>query len=136
MIGYITVGASDLEAARAFYDGFLPLLGYSLTVSSAGLSYALPATPGQAAPEFYVKPPFDGKAASGGNGSMVAFQCASQAQVQVLHRAACLAGGQSDGAPGFRAAYGPRFYVAYLRDPQGNKLALFSANPADPARPG
>ena len=39
-----------------------------------------------------------------------------------------------EGAPGFRAAYGPRFYVGYLRDPQGNKIALFSSNPDEPGR--
>ena len=48
--------------------------------------------------------------------------------------AALAAGGTDDGAPGFRADYGPRFFVSYLRDPQGNKIALFSSNPKDPAR--
>jgi hypothetical protein len=38
--------------------------------------------------------------------------------------------------PGFRAAYGPRFDVGYLRDPQGNKIALFSSNPDEPGRDG
>ena len=136
MIGYVTVGADDLVAARAFYDAFLPALGYALTVSDEGLSYALPYAKGQSAPpDFYVKPPFDGKAASVGNGVMVAFDCATQAQVRGCHAAACAAGGRNEGAPGFRANYGPGFYVGYLRDPQGNKVALFSNNPDEPARP-
>ena len=65
---------------------------------------------------------------------MVAFEACDQAQVRALHAAALAAGGTDDGAPGFRADYGPRFFVSYLRDPQGNKIALFSSNPKDPAR--
>jgi hypothetical protein len=45
-------------------------------------------------------------------------------------------GGTDEGQPGFRAAYGPSFFVGYLRDPQGNKIALFSCNPAEPGRDG
>jgi catechol 2,3-dioxygenase-like lactoylglutathione lyase family enzyme len=124
MIGYVTVGADDLDAARRFYDAVLPALGYGLTVSSEGLSYVLPAAEGQFAPDFYVKPPFDGGTASVGNGCMVAFECRTQAQVQDCHAAGLRAGGRNEGAPGFRAQYSPTFYVAYLRDPQGNKLAF------------
>jgi hypothetical protein len=130
MIGYVTVGTDDLAAAQVFYDTFLPDIGYRLTVSGEGLTYALPETNGQNAPDFYVKPPFDGKGASFGNGCMVAFQCETQAQVRAFHAAACRAGGQNEGAPGFRAQYSPTFYVGYLRDPQGNKVALF-CNTAD-----
>ncbi len=125
MIGYVTVGADDLTAAQAFYDAVLPALGYTLAVSDEGLSYGLPVAKGQFAPDFYVKPPFDGRSASAGNGCMVAFDCASQGRVQDLHAAALLAGGTNEGAPGFRAQYSPTFYVGYLRDPQGNKVALY-----------
>ena len=65
---------------------------------------------------------------------MVAFEASNQAQVRALHAAALAAGGTDAGAPGFRAAYGPRFYVGYLRNPQGNKIALFSSNPDEPGR--
>jgi hypothetical protein len=65
---------------------------------------------------------------------MVAFEATDQAQVRHLHGAALAAGGADEGQPGFRADYGPRFYVGYLRDPQGNKIALFSSNPSDPSR--
>ena len=56
--------------------------------------------------------------------------------MRALHAAALAAGGTDEGAPGFRAAYGPTFYVGYLRDPQGNKVALFSSNPDEPGRDG
>lgn len=137
MIAYVTVGADDLDAARAFYCALLPALGYGLSEGPEGLSFALPPGKGpQVLPDFYVKPTFDGRPASAGNGAMVAFEARDQAQVRRLHAAGLAAGGADEGAPGFRAAYGPRFYVGYLRDPQGNKLALFSSNPADPARDG
>lgn len=137
MIAYVTVGADDIARAKRFYSAVLPALGYGLTEGPEGLSYGLPVAPGQPAvyPDFYVKPTFDGRPASAGNGAMVAFEARSQAQVRSLHASALVAGGTDEGQPGFRAAYGPHFYVAYLRDPEGNKLALFSANPTEPGRP-
>ena len=138
MIAYVTVGADDIAGARLFYDSFLPALGYGLTAGPEGLSYALPAGPGRgpAAPDFYVKPTFDGRPASAGDGAMVAFELRGQAQVRALHAAALAAGETDEGRPGFRAAYGPRFHVGYLRDPQGNKIALFSSDPHEPGRDG
>ncbi|MDF1609050.1 VOC family protein [Hoeflea sp. YIM 152468] len=138
MIGYITVGADDMAVAETFYSAFLPRLGYRLDVSPAGLSWSIPAATGQRVvpPDFYVKPPFNGEAASTGNGSMVAFQVRTQALVRELHAAALAAGGGNEGAPGFRADYSACFYVGYLRDPQGNKVALFCNHPDQPTRPG
>jgi len=136
MIAYVKVGADDIQRAKSFYAAFLPALGYSLTEGADGLSFALPVPEGQRTlfPDFYVKPTFGGQPASAGNGAMVAFEAETQAQVRQLHGAALAAGGTDEGAPGFRGAYGPRFYVGYLRDPQGNKIALFSSNPNEPGR--
>ncbi len=105
MIAYVTVGADDIARAKQFYTAFLPALGYQLTEGPEGLSFALPVKPGQfpVLPEFYVKPPFDGRPASTGNGSMTAFEAHNQKQV---------------------------------RDPQGNKIALFSSDPSEPGRDG
>lgn len=133
MISYVTVGADDIPLAKRFYSAFLPALGYGLEEGPEGLSYELP---DDSFPAFYVKPPFDGGAASVGNGAMVAFRARSQQQVRELHSAALAAGGKDEGQPGFRDAYGPHFYVAYLRDPQGNKIALFSSNLDEPFRDG
>lgn len=138
MISYVTVGADDISRAKRFYSAFLPALGYELEEGPEGLSYALPERPGQPAvlPEFYVKPPFDGRPASAGNGTMIAFQARSQQEVRDLHSAALAAGGRDEGQPGFRDAYGANFFVGYLRDPHGNKIALFSNNPDEPGRDG
>jgi len=138
MIAYITVGADDIARAKRFYTAFLPALGYTLTEGPEGLSYALPVQAGQPVtlPDFYVKPTFDGRPASAGNGTMIAFEAPTQMQVNGLHSAALAAGGLDEGQPGFRPSYGPQFYVGYLRDPQGNKIALFSSNPLEPQREG
>ena len=138
MIAYVTVGADDMKSAQRFYDSFLPALGYTLDFYHGDLSYSLPpqAEESIALPEFYVKSPFNGDPATFGNGSMVAFEAYNQEQVRRLHAAAVTAGGSDDGAPGFRDAYGADFYVGYLRDPQGNKIAIFSSQPDDPGRGG
>ncbi|MDA5558922.1 VOC family protein [Shimia sp. MMG029] len=128
MIAYITVGADDIPAAERFYSAFLPALGYRLEHYHGDLSY-IPAGEPPTSPDFYVKAPFNGAPASAGNGTMVAFQADNQQQLRDLHAAALSAGGADEGAPGFREAYSANFYVAYLRDPQGNKLALFTTNP-------
>ena len=138
MIAYVTVGADDIARAKRFYSAFLPALGYGLKEGAEGLSYALPVPLGQSAvlPDFYVKPTFDGHPASAGNGTMIAFEARSQKQVRDLHAAALVAGGIDEGPPGFRDSYGPHFFVGYLRDPQGNKIALFSNDPTEPGREG
>ena len=136
MIGYVTVGVDDMVRAERFYSSFLPALGYEVEEYHGDLSYILPAQPGQSQvqPDFYVKSPFNGDPASTGNGSMVAFQARTQKQVRELHAAALDAGGSDEGQPGFRASYGPHFFVGYLRDPQGNKIALFSCDPSELGR--
>lgn len=138
MISYVTVGADDIAQAKRFYSAFLPALDYGVEEGPEGLSYVLPVAPGQSPvlPDFYVKPTFDGRPASAGNGAMVAFEARSQSQVRALHAAALAAGGADEGQPGFRASYGAHFYVGYLRDPQGNKIALFSSDPNEPGRDG
>lgn len=136
MIGYVTVGADDLTLAKRFYCAFLPTLGYGLEEDESGLSFSLPREPGQSLtlPDFYVVPPFSGAPASAGNGAMVAFEVPCQQQVRELHAAGVAAGGTDEGQPGFREIYSPHFYVGYLRDPQGNKIALFSSNLDEPGR--
>jgi len=138
MIAYVTVGADDIPRAKRFYSAFLLSLGYTLEEGPEGLSYALPVHQGKSPvlPDFYVKPTFDGRPASAGNGAMIAFEARNQKQVRDLHAAATAAGGSDEGPPGFRDSYGTHFYVGYLRDPQGNKMAIFSSDPDEPGRDG
>ncbi|MEM1264372.1 MAG: VOC family protein [Pseudomonadota bacterium] len=138
MITYMTVGTDDMARSKRFYSAFLPALGYELTESPEGLNCILPKPTGQSAaqPELYIVPPFDGAPATAGNGAMIGFNAKNQQQVRELYAAALAAGGTDEGPPGFRDAYGDRFYVGYLRDPYGNKLAIYSNNPDEPGRNG
>ena len=67
--------------------------------------------------------PFDGRPANVGNGAMVALRARSRNEVDHFHTAAPADGGRSAGEPGLRPQYNPDFYSAYVRDPDGNKLA-------------
>ncbi|MCC6717646.1 MAG: VOC family protein [Acetobacteraceae bacterium] len=137
MPGYITVGANDLQRSGRFYTAILTPLGYTKEESAHGIAFTAPDVPGWASGPgaVYVKKPFDGNPATAGNGAMTAFEATTQKLVRAIHAAGLAAGGSDEGAPGFRPDYSANFYVAYLRDPQGNKLAIFCANPAEGIRP-
>lgn len=136
MLSYVMVGANEIPAAERFYSAFLPKLGYELETWKGKLIYSLPGTPDQhnGPGAFYVVPPYDGGPASVGNGTMIAFRTKTHDEVRDLHALATAAGGSDEGAPGHRDDYGPYFYVGYLRDPQGNKIALFCTSRDEPSR--
>jgi catechol 2,3-dioxygenase-like lactoylglutathione lyase family enzyme len=136
MLSYITIGANDLPASARFYTAILVPLGYHAKETVHGIEYTWPAdsVPARHPAAVYLKHPFNGQPATAANGAMNAFQADTQALVRILHAAGLAAGGTDEGAPGFRADYSAHFYVAYLRDPIGNKLALFCANRAEGIR--
>ena len=138
MLSYIRVGANDVPLSGRFYAAILIPLGYRRTDVPNGVEFTYPDVPGQSCgpAAVYVAKPYDGKEASVGNGSMTAFQAETHEMVRKLHAAGLEASGSDEGAPGFRADYGDRFYVGYLRDPLGNKIAIFCANPDEVARGG
>lgn len=72
---------------------------------------------------FCICPPFNNKPATAGNGTMFSFKASSAQEVRKFHAAGLRHGGSDEGKPGIREMYGPDFYVAYLRDPDGHKLA-------------
>lgn len=127
MLSYLFIGANDIARSGAFYRAILTPLGYQEEQDGAQLIFSLPEVedrengPGTV----YIAPPFNGEDARAGNGVMPGFRARSRQTVDACYAAGCHAGGTDEGAPGIRARYNPRFYVAYLRDPAGNKLALF-----------
>jgi catechol 2,3-dioxygenase-like lactoylglutathione lyase family enzyme len=133
MLSYVTIGANDIRRSERFYTAILCPLGYACTVEANAVTYALPDPPGCCPHVIYVKKPYDGHAATVGNGSMFAFGVATQKLVRELHAAGREAGGSDEGAPGFRDDYSARFYVGYLRDDVGNKIALFCNTPDEPS---
>lgn len=124
MFNHINVGCGDLARAAAFYDALLTPLGLRRreVESDGGPPAACWVSPDQPFPRFYVCLPFDGRAASTGNGSMVAFVAASRDAVDAAYAAGLAAGGSDEGPPGPRPQYSPTYYGAYLRDPDGNKV--------------
>lgn len=121
IISHISVGTNDFERALIFYDVVMPTLGCRQIMQHPGaVAY------GKQYPEFWVQVPFDGKAASVGNGSHVGFLAASKADVDAFFAAAMAAGGVDDGAPGPRPLYSDAYYGCFVRDPDGNKIeAMF-----------
>ena len=134
MIAYVTVGADDIARAKRFYAAILPALGYGLDEGPEGLSYALPVAPGQSPvlPDFYVKPTFDGRPASAGNGAMVAFEAGSQEQVRDLHAAALAAGGRTKAR---RASAPPTARISMSAISGTRRATRSRSSPATPANP-
>jgi catechol 2,3-dioxygenase-like lactoylglutathione lyase family enzyme len=129
MLSYVYFGTNDLERAVRFYTAALGPLGMSRCITgdpewdrtSAG--WGLYEDSGARELAFWIGKPFNQQPASVGNGSMVAFSARSWKAVDGFYAAALAHGGQGDGAPGLRLHYGPDFYAAYVRDPDGNKIA-------------
>ena len=122
MIGYVTLGAGDIEKAGAFYDALLSEIGASRMMESDGF-IAWTTAPGT--PALSIIKPFDGAAASVGNGVMVALSVSGPELVDKLYAKALELGGADEGAPGDR---GNGFYAGYFRDLDGNKLNAFCLN--------
>ena len=123
MIGYVTIGALNVEDAMPFYDAVLGAIGYERQFFDSGWAgYGLK---GQEANTF-ICPPFDGQPARGGNGIMIAFRGPTKEAVDAAHAAALAHGGTDEGAPGPRPADSTNFYGAYVRDATGNKIAIYA----------
>ena len=121
MIGYVTLGSNDIPRAAKFYDALLGELG-AKRFMEADTFVAWSVAPDQ--PAVSVIKPFDGNAATVGNGMMVALAVDAENKVNALHAKALELGAADEGAPGPR---GDGFYAAYFRDMDGNKLAVFKA---------
>lgn len=122
MISYVTLGSNDREAAKRFYDQALQPLNLRCAYADDNyLGYGL-AVP-EPKVQLWICKPYNGDSATLGNGSMLALEAQTRAQVRAVHAAALQAGGADEGEPGLRD-YGPNFYAAYFRDLDGNKLAV------------
>jgi catechol 2,3-dioxygenase-like lactoylglutathione lyase family enzyme len=122
MIAYATVGVNDMDRSIAFYDAVFASLGARReTTSPTWTGYAREGDAGW----FFLTRPYDRQAASGGNGTMLAFLAPSRAAVDAFHAAALAHGGANEGPPGVREGMDPVFYAAYARDPDGAKLCAF-----------
>ena len=119
MFSHIMVGSNDIARSKKFYDATLGALGVppGITDPKGRLFYMTPTG------IFAVTPPIDGKPASVANGGTIGFACKDSAQADAWHKAGVAAGGTAiEDPPGVREGGNGKLYLAYLRDPDGNKL--------------
>lgn len=118
MFSHVMVGVNDLEASKKFYDAVLGTLGIGPGVANKNRYFYR--SPGGS---FGITTPINGEAACHGNGSTIGFKMDSPEQVEAFHAAGVANGGTTcEDPPGFRDGSVGRLYLAYLRDPDGNKL--------------
>jgi len=125
MIGYVTLGTNDLQKNAPFYDAIAKEMGIGRMMEFD--SFIAWGEMGGGAGLGLTKP-FDGQAATVGNGVMVALAAKDAGQVHRIHEIALANGGSDEGAPGPRGEpdeHGNTFYAGYFRDPEGNKLNAF-----------
>jgi catechol 2,3-dioxygenase-like lactoylglutathione lyase family enzyme len=125
MIDHISIGVSDLERSARFYELTLAPLGLVRLVTR-------PATVGfgKNYPEFWINLRAGMPPVMPESGCHICLRARSTGDVDAFHRAALGAGGQSDGAPGLRPHDRVRYYAAFIRDPDGNRIEAVTF-PAD-----
>lgn len=118
MFSHVMVGVSDLEASRKFYDALLGTLGVAPGVANNNRYFYRSPTG-----TFAITTPINGEAASYGNGGTIGFLGQSPEQVDAFHAAGIANGGTTcEEPPGLRETSMGNLHLAYLRDPDGNKL--------------
>jgi len=123
MISYATFGVKDKATSLTFFEPVLGALGYQkFYEGDTHVGFAVGGNPGGPG-TIWIGPPYNGEDAVASNGSMIGLHAPSRAAVRAFHEAALANGGSCEGPPGIREAYGPNFYLAYVRDPVGNKLS-------------
>ncbi len=118
MFSHVMIGTNDLDKAKSFYDAVLGTLGIGpAAVDGHRIFYITPTG------IFSVSLPINGQPATAGNGSTIGFACSSPEQADAWHAAGVANGGSTcEDPPGVREGGLGKMYLAYLRDPDGNKL--------------
>ncbi|MFK8066800.1 MAG: VOC family protein [Gammaproteobacteria bacterium] len=119
MFSHMMVGADDVEKAKVFYDATLGALGYEAgTMDEKGRCWYMTESG-----MFAITPPINGEAATAGNGCTIGFAAKDSASADAWHAAGVANGGTTcEEPPGKRESGLGDLYLAYLRDPYGNKL--------------
>ena len=126
MFSHMMVGSNDIARSKRFYDALFVATGGRagsqdekgrlLYMHNGGI--------------FMVTPPIDGAAATHGNGATIGFAMSDPAQAEAWHHAGTENGGTAiEDAPGVRQGSFGDLYLAYLRDPDGNKLCALHRMP-------
>ncbi|HSZ52066.1 MAG TPA: VOC family protein [Caulobacteraceae bacterium] len=118
MFSHVMIGTNDLDKAKSFYDALLGTLGVPPAIRDGDRIFYMTPTG-----VFSVTKPINGEAASCANGGTIGFACSSPDQADAWHAAGVANGGATcEEPPGMRAGGLGKMYLAYLRDPDGNKL--------------
>ncbi len=127
MFTHIMVGSNDIARSKVFYDAIFAAIGAAPGVQDARGRLIYSHNGGR----FLVTPPIDGKAATHANGGTLGFAMANPEQAKAWHDAGVANGGTSiEDPPGIRQGPAGSMYLAYLRDPDGNKLCGLHRMPA------
>jgi catechol 2,3-dioxygenase-like lactoylglutathione lyase family enzyme len=126
MFSHIMIGTNDLDRAKSFYDTLLGTLGVApAAVDGHRIFYFTPAG------IFSVSKPINGEPATAPNGGTIGFAAATPDQADAWHAAGLAAGGTTcEDPPGVREGGAGKLYLAYLRDPDGNKIVGLCRMPA------
>jgi len=119
MFSHIMLGADDMEASMKFYDAALGALGtVPGRIDPKGRAIYM-----QGGSIFLLSNPIDGNPTTNANGSTIGFAAATPEEADAFHKAGLEVGGTAiEDPPGWREANGMKLYLAYLRDPAGNKI--------------
>ena len=118
MFSHVMLGVNDLEVSKKFYDALLGTLGITPGVANKNRYFYRSPTG-----TFAISTPINGESACHGNGSTLGFAANSPEQGEAFHAAGIANGGTTcEEPPGFRDGQMGRLYLAYLRDPDGNKI--------------
>ena len=118
MFSHIMIGTNDLDKAKTFYDAVLGALGVPPAAVDGHRMFYMTKSG-----VFCVTKPIDGKPASAANGGTIGFAAASTAEVDAFHSTGLALGATTcEDPPGIREGGGVKLHIAYLRDPDGNKL--------------
>ena len=124
MFSHIMVGSNDIARSKKFYDALFVAMGAQPGVEDARGRVAYAHNGGR----FMVSKPIDGKSAAPANGGTIGFTMSDAKQADAWHKAGVANGGTT--TPGVRQGASSELYLAYLRDPEGNKLCALHRMPA------
>ncbi|MDN3545089.1 MAG: VOC family protein [Roseateles asaccharophilus] len=123
MFSHVMVGTNDIERSKRFYDAVLKVLGAGEALENTNKTGQRRLFYRHEGVTFCVSEPLDGQPATAGNGSTIGFKCSSPEQLREFHAVAVAHGGTAiEEPPGPRAGPSGELYLAYVRDPDGNKL--------------
>jgi len=123
MLNHVMIGSNDIERSKRFYDAVLGTLGAGEAVRNVAATGHTRLFYRHEGNSFGISEPINGEAATCANGATIGFKCHSPEQVQQFHDTAVAQGGISiEDPPGLRESNMGSLYLAYVRDPDGNKL--------------